>query len=248
MIKGVVFDLGSTLLRFDGDWPTIMEESLRALINFLQDEGFILDTAQFQRVFAETYENNLKVRQLDHLERPTSALFRQVMEQFGFLELSDEYVARALRIFYVVSEVYWFPVPATLEVLDELKTKGYYLALITNAGDQANVRQLIQKGNIEGYFDPIVVSSEVGIRKPHPEIFLRVLRQWRLPAEQMVMIGDSLREDILGAQQIGMHQIWLKENVTTIENQQLVREILPERIALHLDEVPRLIRELSVGS
>ena len=86
----------------------------------------------------------------------------------------------------------------------------------------------------------------MGIRKPHPEIFLRVLRQWGLSAPQVVMIGDSLGEDILGAQQTGMHQIWLKENVAIAENQPLILEVRPEKIAVHLDEVPMLIDELSM--
>jgi putative hydrolase of the HAD superfamily len=248
MIKGVVFDLGNTLLRFDGDWPTVMEESLGALMDFLHDEGLVFDTAEFQRLFADTHEQDKQVRKSDHVERSTSSLFRQVMEALGYRDLSDEYVARALRIFYEVSEKYWFPMPAAQRVLDELRTRGYRLGLITNAEDQANVQRLIRKGDLEGYFDPIVISSEVGIRKPHPEIFLRVLRQWELPAEQMVMIGDSLREDIAGAQQMGMRQIWIKENIAMSEGQRLIHGIHPEGVALHLDEVPFLIDKLSAGS
>lgn len=248
MIKGVVFDLGNTLLRFEGDWDALIEASRVALLNFLLGEGFSLDADRFRRILAEEHDQDLKNRQRDHIERPTVRLLRRVMEQFGYVELSDELVSHAMRHFYAVSEASWLPKPSTQDLLWELKTDGKRLALISNAGNQGNADRLLRKANIQDFFDPLLISSEVGIRKPHVEIFQRVLRHWELPADNVVMVGDSLREDIFGAQRVGMHQIWLKEDVDTAENRRISLEIVPELVATHLGEIRNLIMELSLRS
>ena len=113
------------------------------------------------------------------------------------------------------------------------------LGLISNAGDVENVQRLIDKVDIRGYFDPIIISSGIGIRKPDPRPFEMVLGQWQVNPESVVMIGDRLEADILGAQGTGIHQIWLKPE----SGASTVLQIIPEKIAEKLVDVPGLIRE-----
>ncbi|MCK4742156.1 MAG: HAD-IA family hydrolase, partial [Anaerolineales bacterium] len=92
---------------------------------------------------------------------------------------------------------------------------------------------------IRGYFDPIIISAAIGIRKPDPRPFELVLDQWQVNPESVVMIGDRLEADILGAQGAGIHQIWLKPEAET----STVTQIIPEKIAEKLVDVPDMIRE-----
>lgn len=244
MIHGIIFDLGMTLIQFTGDWNTVLDESLQSLVEFLVNEGYSLDTQQFLIEFRELFESRLNKRTVDHTEYPTTEIFRQAMSRFGQYDLSDKFIEMAMERFYAVSEAYWIPKRGVKEVLDELDRNGNRLALISNAGDAPNVGRLLDKGKFKHYFDPLLVSAAVGIRKPHVGIFQRVLKAWGIPPEQIVMVGDSLMEDILGAQRTGLHQIWMKEHVDTPENREVAHQIQPEAVARTFQEIPELIQEI----
>jgi putative hydrolase of the HAD superfamily len=58
-----------------------------------------------------------------------------------------------------------------------------------------------------GYFEPLVVSADIGVRKPRPEAFRAVLDQWMLNPEEVAMVGDSLYHDVGGAEALGLMTI-----------------------------------------
>jgi HAD superfamily hydrolase (TIGR01509 family) len=245
LIKGVIFDLGMTLIRFIGDWEASMERGKRSLTAYMLRNKYQFDATRFMEVFGGRLEHSQNLRLKDQIERPTVDLLKVVMTQFGYDEISDDIVEGAMRQFYNESEIYWIPMSASLQVLIELRDEGYLLGLISNAGDERNVSRLISKANLEDFFDPLLVSAVERIRKPDVRIFQKVLDLWDLAGEQVVMVGDALDQDILGAQKLGIRHIWLKENVDTLENRQLADEVKPELIAAKLSEVPEMIRKMN---
>lgn len=234
-----------TLIRFIGDWEAAMERGKRSLTAYLLRNKFHIDPDKFMALFGEGLAESQKERLEDHVERPTSSLLKLVLAQCGYHRVSEEIIQEGLKQFYAESETYWVPVPSGPGVLDELHREGYRLGMISNAGDKPNVCRLISKANLEGIFDPLLVSASEGIRKPDKRLFERVLTAWGLSGNQAVMIGDTLEEDIVGAQNAGIRQIWLKENVDTPENRVLAGEVKPELIAEKLSEVPGIIRNLN---
>jgi putative hydrolase of the HAD superfamily len=244
LIRGAIFDLGMTLVQFTGEWNSVLEESWQSLVEYLLSEGYNLNRKRFIVAFRELFESRVYERAVSHIEQPTAEIFQQVMNQFGHSDLSSDVIERAMECFYSVSEEHWKPKQGVKEVLDELKEDGLRLGLISNAGDVPNVRRLLDKGKIAHYFDPLLVSAAEGIRKPHVELFHKVQKAWDMPADQIVMIGDNLMEDILGAQRAGIHQIWLKEHVDTLQNHEISEQIHPETITANFKEIPKLIREM----
>lgn len=238
-IRGAIFDLGSTLIRFDGDWAILLQDSLDLLIDQLQEDGLDFDRSGFRTAFEHALETYDLQRQSSQLERSTTSLLQETLNTFGHEEISPDIVSRGLKRFYSVSETHWEPMPALFAVLDELHEEGRALGLISNAGDVENVQRLIDKVEIRGYFDPIIISAAIGIRKPDPRPFEMVLDRWQMDPESVVMIGDRLEADILGAQGAGIHQIWLKSDAEA----STVTQIIPEKIAEKLVEIPGLIRE-----
>lgn len=65
-------------------------------------------------------------------------------------------------------------------------------------------------GLLISYFDAIVESSVVGVRKPDPAIFQLGIDALGLPANQCVAIGDSYVKDIVPAKTCGCQTVWLK--------------------------------------
>jgi HAD superfamily hydrolase (TIGR01662 family) len=242
LIRGVIFDLGMTLVQFKGDWNAVLEESWQSLADYLIEEGYPLDKERFIINFRDMLESRLYERTVDYIEQPTTELFHQVMSQFGYPDLPEDLISRAVERFYSISETHWAPKMEVNAILDAMKEDGLKLALISNAGDVANVHRLLMKGALEPYFDPLLVSAAEGIRKPHTELFKKVLQAWQMDPEQAVMVGDNLMEDILGAQRAGVHQIWLKEHVDTPENHHIAQKIEPEAIAESFEEIPHIIR------
>lgn len=244
MIRGVIFDLGETLIRFSGDWPEIFERSRSRITAFLLDEGYELDPAAFSWALMQRIVSAQDIREQDFIERPTDDIFRQLMVEFGHEQVPDPIVRKSMELLYKESESNWQAVSELEQILSDIGQKGVRLGLISNASDVANVDRLIDKIGVRRFFDPILVSAAVGVRKPAPLIFQKTLTQWDLPADQTVMVGDTLSADILGAQRLGMHQIWLTTAADREDNLAWIDRLEPEMQADSLAEVPALLDPL----
>lgn len=98
----------------------------------------------------------------------------------------------------------------TVEVVAELKQRGFWLALVSNMmlpGKLLKVK--LQEAHVLAYFDTITISSDVGFIKPHPEIFRRTLRESTLRPDEVVFVGDTYQQDIIGAKRVGLKTVWL---------------------------------------
>jgi YjjG family noncanonical pyrimidine nucleotidase len=100
------------------------------------------------------------------------------------------------------------------DVLDELAVRAS-LAMVTNGLSDVQ-RARIERLDLDGYFDAIVISSEVGVTKPRPEIFdITFARLGSPPKESAVMIGDSLTSDIRGGADYGIATCWYNARATS---------------------------------
>lgn len=93
------------------------------------------------------------------------------------------------------------------EVLESLRAGGLKMVVISNWDDRLPV--LLEGLGLAPYFEIIVFSSGVGAEKPFPAIFHRALSHLELPPEQVIHIGDRQREDVEGAQAVGMQALHL---------------------------------------
>ncbi len=89
--------------------------------------------------------------------------------------------------------------------------KTYKVGLITNGRTSIQYGKIDQLG-IRNFFDIILVSEEVGIKKPHARIFEMALERMNVAASQCVYIGDHPVNDIEEAGKAGMNTIWLEVN------------------------------------
>jgi len=245
VIKAAIFDLGSTLIAFQGEWPDILEDSTRALMDSLQASGVAMAREGLAAAFRQQNERYQRQRQIDHLERTTAFVLRQVLQAQGIAEPPAEVLLEALRQMYAVSEARWQRVPEAEEVLQTLRRQGLRLGLLSNAGDAENVDRLIDQAELRAYFDPIVVSAAIGIRKPDPRAFEPILETWPIHPSEVVMVGDTLGEDILGAQRCGLHQIWVRAFADAQAVAAFDGLVRPEVTAGRLADVPDAIGRMN---
>jgi HAD superfamily hydrolase (TIGR01549 family) len=244
MIEGAVFDLGSTLIRFTGEWQEVIKEGHRRMVQSLVQSGLELDTEQFDMAFEQTWQETVGQREIDHIERPMTDLLHQVLAELGHTQVSNALVSLALERMFSSSEENWHPMPGVYSVLEELREAGLRLGIVSNASDSANVHRLVDKAELRSYFDPIVVSAEQRVRKPDKRVFDPVLRAWDIAPQHLVMTGDSLAADIIGARQVGMVSIWLTADADTPGNQALRDKVKPDAEAEELVDVPDIIRQI----
>ena len=93
----------------------------------------------------------------------------------------------------------------TFEVLDYLKPK-YQLHIITNGFEEIQTKKM-HSSNIHHYFDKIITSESVGVKKPNPKVFEHAIQVANARIENSIMIGDSVEADIEGALKVGMKAI-----------------------------------------
>lgn len=96
--------------------------------------------------------------------------------------------------------------PHAREILEYLRPK-YRLYILSNGFTELQSRKMNSAG-IAHYFDGVILSEDIGVNKPHPEIFEHALRVARVAPHQALMIGDNLEADIQGAHQVGMEQVF----------------------------------------
>lgn len=243
-IRGVIFDLGSTLIDFAGDYASVFPDSIAAIADYFLAQGIHLERSVFISQFSQALRDYHNRRDDDHVEHSTYAILLEVLRQFTDPLPEESVLRNGLTAMYAVSEAYWRPKPAMHMVLDQLSASGFKLGLLSNAGDEANVQRLIDKAAIRDYFDLILISAVLGIRKPDPRPFHQILEQWALTPGEVVMVGDLLEADILGAHRAGLHNIWLRD-ASSSDSEDHLEGLQPEVIAEDLAEVPNLIQSLS---
>jgi putative hydrolase of the HAD superfamily len=100
--------------------------------------------------------------------------------------------------------------PDVKRVLNELQAK-YRLAIISDAQSCFALPE-IRAVELEGYFDPIVISSHYGFRKPDSRLFQIALDKLKLKPAEVIWVGNDMFRDIHGAKQVGIKSIFIDSN------------------------------------
>ena len=124
------------------------------------------------------------------------------------VDVDDE----TLRTYLIAEHAAWAPArrPASMSValLDALRDRGLKTGLVSNSMDPPWIllRDLDEQELAER-LDATVFSSEVGVRKPRPEIFQVALERLDVSAEGALFVGDRLDADVRGARGVGMRTV-----------------------------------------
>jgi HAD superfamily hydrolase (TIGR01549 family) len=126
------------------------------------------------------------------------------------LDVSRDQAAELLEATYISGiEGGKAPFDDARATLLELRRRGFLLGTVTNrAFGGERFRADIRAAGLDIGWDVEAVSIEVGYLKPHPSIFLYALEQLDVAPSETLMVGNSLAEDIAGAQRLGMSAAW----------------------------------------
>lgn len=208
-IKGILFDMGSTLLEFENhSWEELDGFSIAAAYDFLLKSGRVLPPAPafeqgFRGVLAEYWSSTNETLE----EKPLSHLLAQGLARAG-VDQNGTSLETLGRVFYQPIRSQITEYDDAFGVLNWLQEKKIALAVVSNSifPGEYHLEDLRTFG-LTPFFQTILFSSDVGRRKPHPEIFRRALNELSLGPEEVIFVGDRMREDILGPQQLGIRAV-----------------------------------------
>ena len=203
-VRGVFFDLYGTLLILGNmkqawtDWMEVLYAALCPVGSSLSKSAFDDCCHQFfGKDEPEPADDGLTVFE------------RRIRRLANSLELAME--AAELKAVATRATNAWqahvMLDPAALEVLTVLR-QSKTLALISNFDQPTHVYRVLREAGLDGFFERIVVSGEVGMKKPDPGIFRIALGATCLSAEEVVYVGDT-QEDVKGATAAGIRPILL---------------------------------------
>ena len=90
--------------------------------------------------------------------------------------------------------------------------KRHRLAVVSNFDYTPTARHILEREGVADLFETVVVSDEVGWRKPKPVIFELALRRLGVPAGEALFVGDRADIDVAGAQGVGMPVAWINRD------------------------------------
>jgi HAD superfamily hydrolase (TIGR01549 family) len=248
-ILGVIFDLGHTLMHLNGTWPEVMEQGVVDLAAFVDGQGLGLDGQSFAQAFVSRREEGYARAQDTMREVTAESTMRWTLARFGLTDPALEFVQGGIDAYFACEESRWRADPAAIPVLRELAGQGLRLGMFSNATDDRFIQRQVDRLGFRAWLDPALSSAGTSIRKPDLVALQPILAAWDLPPEAVVMVGDTLEADILGAQRAGMCSVWLQSREDARQEGQGWDEasqhsILPDATIYSLKELPACIRSL----
>ncbi|MGH2457619.1 MAG: HAD family hydrolase [Chloroflexota bacterium] len=126
----------------------------------------------------------------------------------GSLGIDDaSQAARFARAYAETRRSRHIQLPDALPALQHLASV-FRLGLITNGAPKIQRLKLAGSG-LASYFEPVVISGDLGVGKPDPAIFRHALERAGILAESALMVGNSVTHDVAGAQSAGIRAVWI---------------------------------------
>ncbi|XP_068158651.1 N-acylneuraminate-9-phosphatase [Drosophila tropicalis] len=203
-ISAFYFDLDNTLIPTRaGDSKAIrkLTDVLETQYNFTKDEA-TLASQNFLKSFRRCPDNSQT-----SLDSWRTHLWRES------LLAKHKHLAELIYQQWLKLRYRYLAIPADyVQLLQCMRRAGYALALITNGPSNAQWEK-VAKLRVRGYFDCVLVSSDLPWEKPHPEIFYAACNFLNVKPHECAMIGDKLETDIMGGHlaQLGL-TLWTPLN------------------------------------
>jgi putative hydrolase of the HAD superfamily len=237
-MKAVLFDLGHTLIDYYCDWKGPEARAVARVQDLLaKNSPAEIDSVEFTSYLSTLLVATRERKAREMVEVPLVDLMGQCLDRYGCLE--EDLLLDTLEIFYGVLQEERKPVPGAKELLERLREQGLSIGLVSDVAwglpSEFPLRDMKLLG-LEEFFDDMVFSTDVGLRKPHPKVFKIALSNLQVAPEEAVFIGNSLRADIKGALGVGMRTVWKESCYPEMD-----QTVTPDHTIRSLDEVDALL-------
>jgi len=218
-IKAVIFDFIGTLTNLRGyNLEASRAVSKMKLHRAIVKAGFTVDPKSFLEAYTQAHEKYRIIRYQKLIEVTNAVWISEALNNLGYETTPDEpRVKTAINISFKDYLNSLELRPCAKSILKKLST-NYKLGLVSNFTYAPVIYAGLRKLGINQFFNAVLVSDEVGWRKPHPKIFNQALKRLKVSARETIYVGDSPLEDIKGAKSTGMKTIFVPSQFYSFEN------------------------------
>jgi len=213
-IKHIFFDLDHTLWDFEANSKKAYEKT------FL-DYDIQIDLQQFLEKYIPINHHYWKLYREEKITK-SNLRYGRLKDAFDQINYSisdtlidaiaDEYISNLPKFNQLFD--------GTIRLLEYLKPK-YQMHIITN-GFKEIQQEKIEKSGLAPYFEALITSESVGVKKPNPKVFHHALDYTKAKTYQSVMIGDNLEADVYGAKNVGMQAIFFNPENKDVPNDKIM--------------------------
>lgn len=215
MIKCILFDLDETLISHH-----------KQLTRFIHDQ--YSKYLELNRIHYSIWEENF-VKYDCNGYRTKDEVYKILIKQF---ELPGYLYDKLLNDFHLNFHKHVTPFKGSFKLLKNLREIGYKLGIVSNGGSLIQQNKIDQL-NLQSYVDLILISEEVCCEKPEPIIFEKALNDLGVEAKETIFVGDNPINDIMGAHNVGMKTILIKN-----EHYNFAKEkIIPNHTVTSIEEL-----------
>jgi putative hydrolase of the HAD superfamily len=204
-IRAIGFDLFNTLITVE---PQTLQEAHARLFRSLVHNGFQIEEDAFRKAHRQSALDHLAECQKDGKETHNRFWISAALSAQGYQIPPDDWrIAAAVDGYFSAFLEYCHLIPDTISMLETVKKK-YRLGLLTNFTHGPAARNILGYLGITPFFSTILISGELGYRKPHPSVFVKLIEELGVENHQMLYVGDDPEPDINGARGVGLQPVW----------------------------------------
>ena len=209
-LKCVMLDFGGTMMYLRKPFEEILNEGNLAVFEFVREHGADVDFGEYTETGRRIFSTFKSFEDAENRDIPDTEKYYAVASELfpGITAAETKKISHTMSdLFWDIVSKYQLPSRGLADVLEKLRNGGKKLGIVSNHHNGAALRNWLSQENFDRFFDAVVVSSEVGFRKPDIRIFNFALnRLGALPGETL-FVGDDIRNDITGARTAGMEAV-----------------------------------------
>ncbi len=197
-LKAIGFDLFGTLLQAKGNSKACLENMHKKLCEY----GVDMPIERFLETFRKTHEDHRTFRLSTNREISNRSELGKVLRQLGYkIDIDSPPILEAVNAYFSSWAV--TTMDGVEDTLQNIK-RNFRTGVVTNFTDSIFIYKCLRDLDLLHLFDYVVVSAEVGWRKPSPKIFNKFLQLAMVEADEALFVGDDFSCDIAGAEDVGM--------------------------------------------
>jgi len=202
--QAIGFDLFNTLISID---PVAMEQAHSSLILTLLEQEIPVEPVSFRQAYAEAAKGYILDARRDGRETHNRFWIAEALKSLGHPMSPDSpQVSAAVEAYFSAFYPNCQLIPGTDEMLTILSGR-YPLGLLTNFTHPPAALKIIDMVGLSAFFRTVLISGEIGYRKPHPYVFNRLTDDLGVRSDEIVFVGDDPESDVQGALNCGIRAV-----------------------------------------
>jgi putative hydrolase of the HAD superfamily len=199
------FDLFNTLITAE---PIALNEAVFRLINSLQQSGLALELESFESVYHDAALRFFAEARRNGKETHNRFWISAALQNQGYpVPPDDPRIDKAVEKYFSAFLDYCRLLPGTLDMLETIR-HHFPLGLLSNFTHPPAVTEIIDHLGLTPFFNVILISGDLGYRKPHPLVFRQLVKDLGVEKGRIMYVGDDPEADVAGARQAGLQPIW----------------------------------------